>query len=545
MKGLDFNHSPGAYMEITPATLHAVGGGAGLDLPLERGPDGRLTQASRERAAAALQNLGGSGSWQGRTAAYCAIPARGISIRRLVLPPVPKEELPRVLQLQIEGEFPLTPAELAWGYKPIDSKEARKGEVLVVAARKEVVDEYTALFNQAGFNPVFIPAPLARAGLCPAAGAACGLLNIGETTTEAGTIAGGLPKPLRSLPWGESHLVGAVQDALSLGRAEAQQACQEWYTDSVAGTARGAKIEEAASAAIKPLVEALGTAWTGQTVYITGKPAGGRGFANLLALALGKGVQCERIEPDSRPGHSAAVRGMQAIVSKSGPQAFLAIQSKPGAALARNPSKFAPTRRAALVACLLVGCLAFPYVEAAVMKPIVARRLLSVQSKKQRLRTIDRELDFLQYVKDNQPPYLEAIYLFANAAQNGGWKMDNVGMNRRGEVSLGGTVRDPQQIGNFRTKLIESGFFSSVVVEEQTPSPDRQKITVRMSAQWKDASARELLNLGPASPDASKPGGGSNAPTGTLPKDGSTNAPAKMGPTNITSTETNHGETKR
>ena len=545
MKGLDFNSSPGGYIEITPNALHAAVGGAGLDLPLERGPDGRLTQASREQAVAALQTLASRGSWQGRAAAYCAIPARGISIRRIVLPAVPKEELPRVLLLQIESEFPLPPAELAWGYKSLDGKDTRKGEVLVAAVKKEVVDEYTEIFTRVGFNPVFVPAPLARVGLCPATSASCGLLDIGETATEAATFVGGVPKPLRSLPWGESHMVGAVQDALGLGRTEAQQACQEWYTDSVTGTARGTTIETAISAAMKPLVEALGSAWDGQTVYITGKPAGGRGFANLLASALGKGVQCERIESDPRPGHSAAVRGLQAMIARQGADAFLAIQSKPGATLSRSSSKYAPTKRAAIAACLLVACLAFPYLEAAVMKPIVAKRLLSVQGKKAQLRTIDRELEFLQYLKENQPPYLDAVYLFANAAQGGGWKIDNIGMNRRGEVSLGGTVRDPQQIGTFRTKLIDSGFFSSVVVEEQTPSPDRQKITVRMSAQWKDGSARELLNIGPPTLDATKPGGGSNAPPSSIPKGAATNTPAQAGSTNLTSTETNHGESKR
>ena len=45
---------------------------------------------------------------------------------------------------------------------------------------------------------------------------------------------------------------------------------------------------------------------------------------------------------------------------------------------------------------------------------------------------------------------------------------------------------------DFRSKLIEAGWFSSVVVEEQTPSPDR-RVTVRMTAQLKAADSRKPL----------------------------------------------------
>jgi hypothetical protein len=46
-------------------------------------------------------------------------------------------------------------------------------------------------------------------------------------------------------------------------------------------------------------------------------------------------------------------------------------------------------------------------------------------------------------------------------------------------------MRDPQQVVEFRSKLIDSGLFSTVVVEEQTPTPDRQKVVVRITGQWK------------------------------------------------------------
>jgi hypothetical protein len=40
--------------------------------------------------------------------------------------------------------------------------------------------------------------------------------------------------------------------------------------------------------------------------------------------------------------------------------------------------------------------------------------------------------------------------------------------------------------------LIDAGWFSSVVVEEQVPTPDR-RVTVRMTAQLKAADSRKPL----------------------------------------------------
>ena len=109
---------------------------------------------------------------------------------------------------------------------------------------------------------------------------------------------------------------------------------------------------------------------------------------------------------------------------------------------------------------------------------------------------IDRELNFLRHLQENQGPFLDAIYLIANSAPMG-CHIDSLSLNRRGEVSLSGFLQNLNQVGDFRMKLIDTGFFSSVVVEDQTPTPDRQRINFRMTAQWKAASDRESLTIGP------------------------------------------------
>ena len=88
--------------------------------------------------------LGQKGRAAGRSA-FCAIGARGVSMRRLSLPAASEDELQRVLRLQIESEFPLSPDELAWGSRPIGPPKPpanggpARQELLVVAVKKEVL----------------------------------------------------------------------------------------------------------------------------------------------------------------------------------------------------------------------------------------------------------------------------------------------------------------------------------------------------------------------------------------------------------------------
>jgi hypothetical protein len=96
-------------------------------------------------------------------------------------------------------------------------------------------------------------------------------------------------------------------------------------------------------------------------------------------------------------------------------------------------------------------------------------------------------------------------------------------MNRRGEVSLRGSLRDGQQVTDFRAKLMDTGFFERVSVEEQVPTPDRQKVNIRITAQWKTIDKRIGLAIGPTHDEIEK------AKTNTLARGGSPGAmPAGM-----------------
>jgi len=213
-------------------------------------------------------------------------------------------------------------------------------------------------------------------------------------------------------------------------------------------------------------------------------------------------VQCESLEPPAGEGRSAATVGLKTAAESGRECPPLVFQLTPTNGTT-GPARRNSLKWAVVVALLALGLLAFPHGEALLLKSRLSRKLAAIQADKARLTTIDRELDFLRYLKQSQPPYLDALFLLAKAAPQGA-RFDSLSMNRRGDLSLRGSMKDSQQVVGFRSKLIESGFFANVVVEEQTPTPDRQKVTVRMSAQWKPVGERASLAIGPTPEEIEK-----------------------------------------
>jgi hypothetical protein len=148
----------------------------------------------------------------------------------------------------------------------------------------------------------------------------------------------------------------------------------------------------------------------------------------------------------------------------------------------------------------------FPYAEAIVLKPFLQRKLAALEADRGRLATIDQELDFLKFLKQNQPPYLDAIYLLARSAPRG-TRLENISMGRHQEISLRLKLGNSQQVTDFRSKLIDSGWFANVVVEEQAGTPDRH-VGVRMTAALKPAESRKPITREPPGKktDNSSPG---------------------------------------
>src|SRR5690348_17097329 len=132
---------PCLFIAIGQSTLQLLDGESGFELPLERTDTGELTPACKQHLIGRLQEHVKGKAWGWRPRALCALGARGVSLRHLAVPRASHEELKRVLELQLESEFPLPPDQLAWGYCRLNGRNGggrngADGQQLLVAAVK-------------------------------------------------------------------------------------------------------------------------------------------------------------------------------------------------------------------------------------------------------------------------------------------------------------------------------------------------------------------------------------------------------------------------
>ncbi len=456
-----FMKSPPLYFEFTRHSLTACLENDGAEFPLERQPDGRLTASCRGKLAAAVKQFLKARGWPARAQALCAIDGRGVSLRCLTLPAVNGDGLGRLVRMQIESEFPLSPEELAWGFRLLGEPQPQpdgtlKQAVLVAAVKKEVVGDYAEVLTAAGITAVFTVAALVRTILCPQPPASHAVLELGVEQSELAGFEETTRAFVRVLPCGT--------------RA----------------------ITQSGEAALEGLVKLIRSQGHVSKLYIFGDPD----QAALLARRLEGSPVGEPIKMVPGAEHSAAILGMKKFVAEQGGVPMI-LQLKPteDSPTATSPVLVEWGARALL---LLLAVLLFPWLEALFLSAPLSQTVSVFKAKEQAMKTtVDAELDFLQYLKQNQPPYLESYYVLAKAAP-AGIHLESLALNRHGEMALRGSLRNGDQVADFRSKLIASGFFASVTVEEQSPTPDHQKVNIRMTAQWKPPGQLQALALGPA-----------------------------------------------
>lgn len=490
---MSFLNSAPVFVEISQGTLKVLDGEDGLDLSLDRQENGRLTPDCIERLTLSLKVFLRPRAWRGRRRALCAVSARGVSLRRLSLPAASPEEIQRLLPLQIEREFPLAPEELAWGCRPLGAKHSPGNgtpaveELLVAAMKRDLLEEYSQILSDCGLNPLFTLAALARTSLCSNVPGCYTMLDIGRNHSELLHFDGGAPQSIRVLPWGGENLTRAIETALAIPRAEAEKLKSHLDDEAARSPERAQKIQTALAAEIDSLARTLPAKAIGEKLFLSGEGARLKALALELSRAIGTGAQCERVDYALGDGRSAAILGLKRADEQSGagPSLVLHLADSADADQAAQPAQW---KWPALAVLLLAAFVGLRYAEPLLLKPRLVRKIAEIKAYRATLPNIERDLNFLQYLKTNQPPYLEPLLGLANAAPPG-LRVESLSMTRRGDFSIRAAMKDPQQMADLRSKLIASGLFSTLVVEEQTPSPDRQKIVVRMTGQWKTGGA--------------------------------------------------------
>jgi len=445
------------FVEFKEGSMHVLDGERGIDIPFERQPDGRISTASIDQAASHLRAFFESNHAQWGRIATCSIPARGVSLRRMSVPSAERDETRRLLALQLEAQLPVSPKELAWGCAPLAREKSRANgapslqEFLVVAVRRDFLGDYTRILASAGVAAEYTIGALARQGLVTGAPSEFSVLETGRVRSELASFDMRGPAALRVISWGTEMSSGAID-----------------------GTLRNS---------------------LGQKLYVTGATQ------SLQPLASAVSIPIEFVDGVAGTGRTPANLGLKQLI-ETGVEPVLLTGYEP----AESRPVSLKWKFVILTGLLAFLALSFRYAESIFYRARLSNKLAAILAYRNTLPKIEREFSLLNYIKTNQPPYIDTITLLALGAPPG-TRIETLSVVRRGDLSLRGTTGDAQAPGAFRAKLIESGFFSRVVLEEQAPSPDGQKVSFRISAQIKSDLARKPFSL-PSEPKSS----GTNTP---------------------------------
>ncbi|MHB9010331.1 MAG: hypothetical protein ACYDC1_25775, partial [Limisphaerales bacterium] len=399
------------FVEINPRSLAVLHAGTVREWPLERNRQGALTEACAARLKAELPAALGRQPWHPRIEARCALPAAGVMLQRWDFPQATDDDLQRVIALRIEGELPLPPDELAWGWRRLSASNGSQ-TVLVAAVKRETVTGYAELLGACGLDPSFTVGALARGPSTATLAREGSRLNFGQEHSECLFTDGTGQLRLRALPWGEETLAREIVVQTGLAPEAAADLAAKWGEPAGAGAGADARVERAIETAMDSLLAWLPVANLGTRLQLTGRLAAVPAFVTALARRLGPVVTCESIEPHPAAPISATLRGLQSS-GTTGATLLLRTQAIEVPTAFNQP---APRHWAIVAGLLLLGVIALPYLEALILQPRLAARVAAVKARQGGLSLIDREAGFLRHLKQNQAPYLETLQVLSQTA---------------------------------------------------------------------------------------------------------------------------------
>jgi type IV pilus assembly protein PilM len=169
-----------------------------------------------------------SGSKAKHTAA--AVVGHSVIVKKITVPAMTAAELEESIRWEAEQYIPFDVNEVNLDFEILQPGDAeRPMEVLLVAAKRDLIDDYVNLIGEAGLSPAVIDvAGFAVENAFSANGGSrpdevVALVNIGAQTSTINVVAGGMPAFTRDVATGGNQYTAEIQRALSVGFDEAER----------------------------------------------------------------------------------------------------------------------------------------------------------------------------------------------------------------------------------------------------------------------------------------------------------------------------------
>jgi type IV pilus assembly protein PilM len=262
MLGLDIGSSSIKVVEMSS-------GSKGMEL-LKLGvvplPPDAIVQGDFLNVSAIVDGIREAVSMAGTTLKDVATSVSGHSVivKRISLPKMSREELEESLAWEAEQYIPFDVSEVNLDFQILGDSDPGEPEdtmdVLLVAVKKELIDNYTSAITEAGLNPCIVEVAgfsvenTFEANYDPEQDEAVALVNVGSQVVNINVVINGSPAFTRDIATGGSQYTEEIQKSLSIGYEEAERMKKG---DSEAGTSSQDVIPQEVEQAMRGVTDVL------------------------------------------------------------------------------------------------------------------------------------------------------------------------------------------------------------------------------------------------------------------------------------------------
>ncbi|MGH7824617.1 MAG: type IV pilus assembly protein PilM [Candidatus Binatia bacterium] len=229
-----------------------------------------------------------------------AVPGRAVIMKKFQLPMQQGEELDTNVEFEAKQVIPESLENVNLDYQVVNYLDGgNKIEVLMVAVRKEIVDSYTDIIEQAGLSPAimdvdyFAMESMYEINYTQNPGEAIGLIHIGARYTSMNVLSNGMSTFTGDLPVGGEEFTDSLRRELQISSKAAENV-------KITGSLDGKKAADVA-AIVRPTAEnlaeeirrtlslygAVASEEGIRTIYVSGGSAKVPGLCGLLEERLG------------------------------------------------------------------------------------------------------------------------------------------------------------------------------------------------------------------------------------------------------------------
>lgn len=157
-----------------------------------------------------------------------SLSGHSVIIKKISLPAMSPEELAESIQWEAEQYIPFDINDVSLDYVPLPTSAGENLDVILVAVKKEKINDYTSVISQAGKAPVLVDVDAfalqnAYEVSYPIEdGKVMALVNIGASVTNVNVLSGSTSLFWRDITFGGNQYTDAIQRELNLSFAQAE-----------------------------------------------------------------------------------------------------------------------------------------------------------------------------------------------------------------------------------------------------------------------------------------------------------------------------------